>query len=1364
MPRALLVVACFVTSCTFDASLPDAGDIRCTDASQCPPGFECRVRLQRCLRSGTNSPVAPRVVSATVTPPLARAGTAVHVALRVDQPLAEAPRLRLFDASGATEVALTSAEGGSFTYVYAVTGAEAEGSAALLADLVGTSGTEALAQAVGAVTLDFTPPSAATTAFGSPRSADDAGVLLARPADFVAVRVATTETVRPGVRLSSQTACDAGLAFPASTTAGSVFDFPQTAAPQHGCTYRFALEGAVDVAGNAAPPLPLPLELRVDGVSPELTALHVERPGDAGTPARDGFSRQPGFDRFTLRFHVDETASHVWAEALGRVLNCQCTAGDCACPDAVRAADVAADHPWSAHARDAAGNEARVGATGLRFDFSPPALLPAAAHLAVTPPSGCPLPAVTALSSQGTATVELALDEPGTAALRSTRPGVGASLRASTGTHFTFDVTATSQATTGLAPLEVVATDAVGNAAVLPVPLALAVDTLPPAAAAVATEGAVVLHRTPWGVADAGSSVLVEGAAGAVEPGAWVQVVATAPVTLVPSADGGFHANVELEDRPVLSVRPFDGACNAGPLSRIRDVEWVASLRGKLVGSDFENPHALWTTARAGTLALGNGRVEVAPRPRVTQVGRGAWSRPGLPSGRYGGALVHDTWRDVLVQFGGQAVNANDELWEFDLRTRSWSEPARLGERPGPRTNHAMAFDEARGRVVLFGGDSSGVQSDLWEYDGLSATWRNRTPTPRPSRWPSARQGHALLYHPGLRAVLLVGGAPSAEVWAWDGARAEWTNLAPGATQPALSLAAVALDTDRDRVVTFGGFVAGARSDQLWEWAPDAGWVDRTPAARPTQWPTGRHATTGVYDATARRFLVFGGGTPVAVDQLWAWNGEAGTWENLTPTPRPPSWPPLRAFAAGVYDRTRREALFFGGQAPAPSARLDVWDGGAWTSLGAVRTTPAPPRYWHAATYDSRRSVVVVFGGTPESGASDELWELDTHTWQWANRTPTPRPPSWASARLLSSLEYLPSRDVSLLLGGQLSAGGLADGLSEWRSDAGTFTFVTPAPRPLPSRNGALAYDSARDRVLLYGGLITDGGPAGAGLSDELWEYEPGAATWINRTPAARPAAWPPAVYGPGVYAAGRGSFLVVAGTHLWEWREATQTWTNLRPGGAVPWPSSRVQHAVTWDGARERVLLFGGNAGGDELWEYTFDGGWADLTPSPRPADWPSERAAATLVFDTRRARAVLVGGLNASGDVWEFGPDAVARPGVQAGFRFAAAGVEAGATLKAVEVRAVAGGQSSADDGGVALEVSWGDALRVEATSGAGLTAPAPLVWRTTDAARLATIFEGPQRLLSVRVTPLNPNGDGKPAQVRLDDVAVTVRYRLP
>ena len=72
------------------------------------------------------------------------------------------------------------------------------------------------------------------------------------------------------------------------------------------------------------------------------------------------------------------------------------------------------------------------------------------------------------------------------------------------------------------------------------------------------------------------------------------------------------------------------------------------------------------------------------------------------------------------------------------------------------RHSHAMAYDSARGRTVLFGGIGSGdPTSTTWEWDGNRWESKESKPGPRP------RRDHAMAYDPLRKRTVLFGGSDS---------------------------------------------------------------------------------------------------------------------------------------------------------------------------------------------------------------------------------------------------------------------------------------------------------------------------------------------------------------------------------------------------------------------------------------------------------------------------------------------------------------------------------------------------------------------------------------------------------------------------
>ena len=131
---------------------------------------------------------------------------------------------------------------------------------------------------------------------------------------------------------------------------------------------------------------------------------------------------------------------------------------------------------------------------------------------------------------------------------------------------------------------------------------------------------------------------------------------------------------------------------------------------------------------------------------------------------------------------------------------------------PTARYFHAMAYDSARQRVVLFGGEAGLPQrlnrpplflflADTYEWDGRDWTQLRST------TWPPARSGHAMAYDSGRQRTVLFGGATMSgllpDIWELDGKN--WTQMKPTTSPPIRAYHAMAYDSARQRTLLFGG-------------------------------------------------------------------------------------------------------------------------------------------------------------------------------------------------------------------------------------------------------------------------------------------------------------------------------------------------------------------------------------------------------------------------------------------------------------------------------------------------------------------------------------------------------------------------------
>src|SRR6185436_14908533 len=124
----------------------------------------------------------------------------------------------------------------------------------------------------------------------------------------------------------------------------------------------------------------------------------------------------------------------------------------------------------------------------------------------------------------------------------------------------------------------------------------------------------------------------------------------------------------------------------------------------------------------------------------------------------------------------------------------------------------------ARQRVVLYGGS---LLSGTWEWDGTD--WTQRSPAPSP-QW---RRGHAMAYDAARQRTVMFEGS---DTWEWDGN--DWSRRAATASPPPRT-SAMAYDAARQRVVLFGGRDAGFNCvADTWEW-DGSNWAQRSPATSP---------------------------------------------------------------------------------------------------------------------------------------------------------------------------------------------------------------------------------------------------------------------------------------------------------------------------------------------------------------------------------------------------------------------------------------------------------------------------------------------------------------------------------------------------
>jgi hypothetical protein len=316
------------------------------------------------------------------------------------------------------------------------------------------------------------------------------------------------------------------------------------------------------------------------------------------------------------------------------------------------------------------------------------------------------------------------------------------------------------------------------------------------------------------------------------------------------------------------------------------------------------------------------------------------------------------------------------------------------------------------------------------------------TPTatlPPPTATESAESNPALeagqwtyiFYHETLRQVVLVNGGPERgkpaedplELWSWDGT--QWSLISADASGPAWrNWPAVAYETTRDVLVIHGGLQAGANFDETWEWDGET-WTQF-----PGSGPGSREGALMAYDAARGKTILFGGSTPDMQihGDTWEWDGQ--TWDGQT-WMRVSETGPAPRFPGGMaYDPARQEVVLYSGHFAAstgefvPYDDLWAWDGTSWRQLTTGGATPGH-RTHAGLVYDPVTETVLLVGSGSDTFLPD-VWAWDGTQWKEVPTSNTP-------ARSGQNVAYDPARDRFVLFGGVDRPGGTAlDDTWEW--------------------------------------------------------------------------------------------------------------------------------------------------------------------------------------------------------------------------------------------------------------------------------------------------------------------------------------------
>jgi hypothetical protein len=566
-----------------------------------------------------------------------------------------------------------------------------------------------------------------------------------------------------------------------------------------------------------------------------------------------------------------------------------------------------------------------------------------------------------------------------------------------------------------------------------------------------------------------------------------------------------------VRDRMVV----FGGSANGGNLNDV----WALSLAG---GTAWRN------LAPAGTppsVRYGHAAIYDPVRDRMVVFagadganyhndvwalslgGSPAWSEitpaGSLPSARVYPTAIYDPVRDRMVVYGGFNYDGAfpNDVWALSLAgSPGWSQLGPAGGPPLPRFWHTAIYDPVRDRMVVFGGVGEGFPfgpyfNDVWALSlAGSPAWTVLFGGGQGGGVISPRGLATAIYDPVRDRMMVFGGSATSfynDVWQFSLTGGyPWIDYTPtylpGNPSGRLGHSAI-YDPVRDRMVVFGGYDNNGFCGDVWalSLAGTPGWGA---GALAPGWypPSARFWHTAIYDAVRDRIIVFGGvdasGGSGNRNDVWELSLAGNpAWRELSPAGTPP--PPRRLHVA-IYDPVRDRMVVFGGFGNYPTYYLkDVWalslaGNPTWSEISPGGSTPSA-RWSPTAIYDPVRDRMVVFGGTIESGGSDnDVWALSlAGSPAWSELTPAGSPPS---ARSGHTAIYDPVRDRMVVFGGY----GTSNRNDVWAlalAASPAWSELGPAGGPPPARAYHTAtYDPVHDRMVVFGG-------SGGGFLSDTW-------------------------------------------------------------------------------------------------------------------------------------------------------------------------------------------------------------------------------------------------------------------------------------
>lgn len=308
-----------------------------------------------------------------------------------------------------------------------------------------------------------------------------------------------------------------------------------------------------------------------------------------------------------------------------------------------------------------------------------------------------------------------------------------------------------------------------------------------------------------------------------------------------------------------------------------------------------------------------------------------------------------------------------------------------------------------------------------------------------------------------------------------------WTKLTTTGSITARSNASAIYNPGQNKIYVFGGSTSGGKVNELWSLDLNSNNWMLIPS-KSSKSPVARYTQVAMYDSIMDRMLIWSGQGAALYNDVWAFNFNDSTWQELFADGNVSGAPLKRYGTATIFDPIKRDIINFAGFTT--SGRFDdTWSFNVDTMKWIDKTNSFFPlkRCLTSQSFAADRRQMIVYGGQ-STGNLDDIWTLNLDTYTWTNPAPSSKP----IARHYPSNVYCGKGNVVIFGGSYLGQGNLAGGMNDLWSfslDNNKWDSIPQGSTKPAERFGHIAvYIPSKDKMIIYGGT-------GASLYNDTWEF-----------------------------------------------------------------------------------------------------------------------------------------------------------------------------------------------------------------------------------------------------------------------------------